>query len=32
MKALVVYHSLYGQVQALAKAVQDGAQELAGVD
>lgn len=32
MKVLVVYHSLYGHVQALAKAVQDGAQELTGVE
>ena len=32
MKVLVVYHSLYGHVQALAKAVQDGAQQLAGVE
>jgi NAD(P)H dehydrogenase (quinone) len=30
-KVLVVYHSLYGHVQAMAKAVQEGAQEVEGV-
>jgi NAD(P)H dehydrogenase (quinone) len=32
MKVLVVYHSLYGHVQAMAKAVHEGAQEVAGVE
>lgn len=32
MKVLVVYHSIYGHVQALAKAVQEGAQEVAGIE
>jgi NAD(P)H dehydrogenase (quinone) len=31
-KVLIVYHSLYGHVQALAKAVQEGAQEVEGVE
>jgi NAD(P)H dehydrogenase (quinone) len=30
-KVLVVYHSLYGHVQAMAKAVQEGAQQVEGV-
>jgi NAD(P)H dehydrogenase (quinone) len=32
MKVLVVYHSVYGHVQSMAKAVQGGAQEVAGVE
>jgi len=32
MKVLVVYHSLYGHVQSMAKAVHGGAQEVAGVE
>jgi len=32
MKILIVYHSIYGHVQALAKAVQEGAQEVARID
>ena len=32
MRVLVVYHSLYGHVQSMAKAVQGGAQEVAGVE
>lgn len=32
MKILVVYHSLYGHIQAMAKAVQEGAQEVAGAE
>lgn len=32
MKVLVVYHSIYGHVQALANAVQEGAQEVAGIE
>ncbi len=32
MKVLVVYHSLYGHVQAMAKAVQEGAQEVPGAE
>jgi hypothetical protein len=31
MKVLIVYHSIYGHVQALAKAVQ-GAQEVIRID
>ena len=31
-KVLIVYHSLYGHVQALAKAVLEGAQEVDGVE
>lgn len=31
-KVLIVYHSLYGHVQALAKAVQEGAQDVEGVE
>jgi NAD(P)H dehydrogenase (quinone) len=29
MKVLVVYHSIYGHIQTMAKAVQEGAQEVA---
>jgi NAD(P)H dehydrogenase (quinone) len=32
MKVLVVYHTVYGHIQALAKAVQEGAQEVGGVE
>jgi NAD(P)H dehydrogenase (quinone) len=32
MKVLVVYHSIYGHIQAMAKAVQEGAQEVGGVE
>ena len=32
MKVLVVYHSVYGHIQAMAKAVQEGAQEVRGVE
>src|SRR3954469_8444010 len=32
MKLLVVYHSVYGHIQAMAKAVQEGAQEVRGVE
>ena len=32
MKILVVYHSIYGHVEALAKAVGEGVQEVAGVE
>jgi NAD(P)H dehydrogenase (quinone) len=32
MKILIVYHSIYGHVQALAKEVQEGAQEVARID
>jgi NAD(P)H dehydrogenase (quinone) len=32
MKVLIVYHSIYGHVQALAKAVQEGAQEVARIE
>ncbi len=32
MKVLVVYHSVYGHVQSMAKAVQGGAREVAGVE
>jgi NAD(P)H dehydrogenase (quinone) len=32
MKVLVVYHSIYGHVQALANAVREGAQEVAGIE
>jgi NAD(P)H dehydrogenase (quinone) len=32
MRVLVVYHSVYGHVQLMAKAVQGGAQEVAGVE
>ena len=32
MKLLIVYHSIYGHVQAMAKAVQEGAQEVVGID
>lgn len=32
MKVLVVYHSVYGHVQTLAKAVQEGAQGVAGAE
>jgi NAD(P)H dehydrogenase (quinone) len=32
MRVLIVYHSVYGHVQTLAKAIQEGAQEVAGID
>jgi NAD(P)H dehydrogenase (quinone) len=32
MKILIVYHSVYGHIQTMAKAVQEGAQEVAGID
>jgi NAD(P)H dehydrogenase (quinone) len=32
MRVLIVYHSIYGHVQAMAKAVQEGAQEVTGID
>jgi NAD(P)H dehydrogenase (quinone) len=32
MKLLIVYHTVYGHIQTMAKAVQDGAQEVAGID
>jgi len=32
MKVLVVYHTVYGHIQAMAKAVEEGAREVAGVD
>jgi NAD(P)H dehydrogenase (quinone) len=32
MKVLVVYHTVYGHIQTMAKAVQEGAQEVAGID
>jgi hypothetical protein len=32
MKVLIVYHSVYGHIQTMAKAVQEGAQEVAGID
>ena len=32
MKVLVVYHTIYGHIQAMAKAVQQGAQEVGGVE
>jgi multimeric flavodoxin WrbA len=32
MKILVVYHSIYGHVQTLAKAVCEGVQEVPGVE
>jgi NAD(P)H dehydrogenase (quinone) len=32
MKVLIVYHSVYGHIQAVAKAVQEGAQEVAGIE
>ncbi len=32
MKLLVVYHSIYGHVQTMAKAVQEGAQDVAGAE
>ena len=32
MKLLIVYHSIYGHVQTMAKAVQEGAQEVVGID
>jgi NAD(P)H dehydrogenase (quinone) len=32
MKVLVVYHSIYGHIQVMAKAVQEGAQEVEGVE
>ena len=32
MKVLVVYHSVYGHIQAMAKAVEEGAREVAGID
>src|SRR5260370_6573790 len=30
MKVLIVYHSVYGHIQAIAKAIQEGAQGVAG--
>ena len=32
MKILVVYHSIYGHVQTLAKAVSEGVQEVPGAE
>jgi NAD(P)H dehydrogenase (quinone) len=32
MKVLVVYHSVYGHIRTMAKAVEEGAQEVAGID
>jgi len=32
MKVLIVYHSLYGHIQAMAKAVEEGARGVAGID
>lgn len=32
MTILVVYHTIYGHIQAMAKAVQEGAQDAAGVE
>jgi NAD(P)H dehydrogenase (quinone) len=32
MKVLIVYHSVYGHIQAMAKAVQEGAQGVAGIE
>jgi NAD(P)H dehydrogenase (quinone) len=32
MKVLIVYHSLYGHVQSMAKAVHEGAEEVAGLE
>lgn len=32
MKVLIVYHSVYGHIQTMAKAVQEGAQEVAGIE
>ena len=32
MKVLVVYHTVYGHIQAMAKAVEEGAREVAGID
>ena len=32
MKLLIVYHSVYGHVQAMAKAVEEGAKEVAGIE
>jgi NAD(P)H dehydrogenase (quinone) len=32
MKLLIVYHSVYGHIQTMAKAVEEGAQGVAGID
>jgi flavodoxin len=32
MKVLIVYHTVYGHIQAMAKAVQEGAQGVAGIE
>jgi len=32
VKVLIVYHSVYGHIQAMAKSVQEGVQAVAGVD
>ena len=32
MKVLIVYHSVYGHIQAIAKAVQEGAQGVTGIE
>ncbi|MHB1954421.1 MAG: NAD(P)H:quinone oxidoreductase [Sulfobacillus sp.] len=32
MKLLIVYHSVYGHIQAMAKAIEEGAKEVAGID
>jgi len=32
MKVLIVYHTVYGHILAMAKAVQEGAKEIAGID
>jgi NAD(P)H dehydrogenase (quinone) len=32
MKVLIVYHSVYGHIHTMAKAVQEGAREISGID